>query len=84
MSLCDGDVLTVALDDRVSLTELDALALPVPEPVVVSLGDDDELTDDVASEQVAEIEEAPGEVAAELALEAAEEISSHDEPASED
>ena len=47
-------------------------------------GDDDELTDDVASEQVAEIEEAPGEVAAELALEAAEEISSHDEPVSED
>ena len=46
-------------------------------------GDDDELTDDVASEQVAEIEEAPGEVAAELALEAAEEISSHDEPVSE-
>jgi small subunit ribosomal protein S1 len=47
-------------------------------------GDDDDLTDDVASEQVAEIEEAPGEVAAELALEAAEEISSHDEPVSED
>ena len=47
-------------------------------------GDDDELTDDVASEQVAETEEAPGQVAADLALEAAEEISSHDEPASED
>jgi small subunit ribosomal protein S1 len=46
--------------------------------------DDDALTDDVASEQVAEIEEAPAEVAAELELEAAEEISSHDAPESED
>jgi small subunit ribosomal protein S1 len=46
--------------------------------------DDDALTDDVASEQVAEIEEAPAAVAAELELEAAEEISSHDAPESED
>ncbi len=35
-------------------------------------GDDDELADDIASEQVAEIEEAPAAVAAELDLEAAE------------
>jgi small subunit ribosomal protein S1 len=43
-------------------------------------GDDDELTDDIASEQVAEIEEAPAAVAAELELEAAEAITSGDEP----
>ena len=44
-------------------------------------GDDDELADDIASEQVAEIEEAPAAVAAELDLEAAEAITSGDEPA---
>ncbi|MDA2954175.1 MAG: 30S ribosomal protein S1 [Actinomycetota bacterium] len=43
-------------------------------------GDDDELTDDIASEQGAEIEEAPAAVAAELELEAAEAITSGDEP----
>jgi ribosomal protein S1 len=43
-------------------------------------GDDDELADDIASEQVAEIEEAPAAVAAELELEAAEAITSGDEP----
>ncbi len=43
-------------------------------------GDDDELADDIASEQVAEIEEAPTAVAAELELEAAEAITSGDEP----
>jgi len=43
-------------------------------------GDDDELTDDIASEQVAEIEEAPAAVAAELELEAAEATTSGDEP----
>ncbi len=43
-------------------------------------GDDDELADDIASEQVAEIEEAPAAVAAELELEAAEAATSGDEP----
>ena len=43
-------------------------------------GDDDEMTDDIASEQVAESEEAPAAVAAELELEAAEAITSGDEP----
>ncbi|MFZ4755420.1 MAG: 30S ribosomal protein S1 [Miltoncostaeaceae bacterium] len=43
-------------------------------------GDDDELTDDIASEQVAELEEAPAAVAAEMELEAAEAITSGDEP----
>jgi small subunit ribosomal protein S1 len=43
-------------------------------------GDDDELADDIASEQVAEIEEAPAAVAAELELEAAEAITPGDEP----
>jgi small subunit ribosomal protein S1 len=43
-------------------------------------GDDDELADDIASEQVAEIEEAPAAVATELELEAAEAITSGDEP----
>ncbi|MEI7520039.1 MAG: 30S ribosomal protein S1 [Thermoleophilia bacterium] len=44
-------------------------------------GDDDEMTDDIAAEQVAEIEEAPAAVAAELELEAAEAVTSGDEPA---
>ena len=43
-------------------------------------GDDDELADDIASEQVAEIEEAPAAVAAELELEAAEAATSGDKP----
>ena len=43
-------------------------------------GDDDELADDIASEQVAEIEEAPAAVAAELELEAAEAATSGYEP----
>jgi small subunit ribosomal protein S1 len=43
-------------------------------------GDDDEQADDIASEQVAEIEEAPAAVATELELEAAEAITSGDEP----
>ena len=49
--------------------------------LILFLDADDELADDIASEQVAEIEEAPAAVAAELDLEAAEAITSGDEPA---
>ena len=43
-------------------------------------GDDDELTDDTASEQGAETKEAPAAVAAEMELEASDAITSGDEP----